>query len=237
MKTRTVAVFCCVAGMLSGCSTLDNLTGVSSDPVSYELTSVPNGSTILVNGENKGTTPLALILEAKKRWVGILVAPGGWKYENNFYFIEAVPSSDDKDRYLSDSTYLNPRNVDQSNRVHFELPQKMSNIAQKQDGLGTILGIKEPLLPAFKSAGYVRMLQINGKPLDNWNASAHAAELPAGHYSIATLCNWEMGIRGEVKIENMWTLKIDIESGKTYQLGTEQLPNNRCRVFAKVADR
>ena len=236
MRTGIFAALCCVVGALSGCATIDGLMGASADSVSYELTSVPNGSTVFVNGESKGVTPLALTLEAKKRWVGVLVAPGGWKYENNFYFIEVVPSANDRDRYLSDSTYLNPRNPDLSNKVHFELPQRTPSAVRQQDGSGKILGIKESLLPTFKSTGYVRMLQINGKPLAAWGANPYAAELPVGRYSIATLCNWDLGIRGEVKIENMWTLKLDIASGKTYQLETEQLPNNRCRVYAKASD-
>src|SRR5712692_1963153 len=115
-------ITCCI--LLQGCAVLDTLSGAGSDLVSYELTSTPTGSTIFVNGESKGTTPLSLTLEAKKRWVGILVAPGGWRYENNFYFIEAVPSASNKERYSNDSTYISPRNVDQSNRVHFDLPIK-----------------------------------------------------------------------------------------------------------------
>lgn len=241
MNTRPLNLLskrCCIVWvwLLPGCATLDSLTSGNSDYIPYQLTSTPSGSTILVNGEIKGSTPLTLRLEAKKRWVGILVAPGGWKYENNFYFIEAVPSTNDEERYSSESTYISPRNIDQSNQIHFQLPIKPI-IATKAEGFGKILGVKESLLPTMKSTGYVRILQINGKPLDKWGATPHTAELPVGYYSLATLCKWDMGIGGEVKIENMWPLKIYVENGKTYQLEANQLPNMGCGVNAKVSDK
>ncbi len=222
--------------LLSSCATLDGITG-GSDSISYKITSTPNGSAIFVNGENKGSTPLMLTLEAKKKWVGVLVAPSGWKYENNFYFIEAIPSMIDKEKYLSDSTYINPRNTDQSNEVHFELPVKTSDENVQQKGFGKILGIQEPLLPTLNSAGYVSLLQINGQPLNKWSATPFTAELPAGRYSIATLCKWDLGIGGEVKIQNMWPINIDVKNGMTYQLKTVLVSNTRCRVDAKVSSK
>jgi len=230
-----VPVFACCL-LLQGCAALDTLSGTGSDLVSYELTSTPSGATVFVNGESKGTTPLSLTLEAKKRWVGILVAQGGWRYENNFYFIEAVPSASDRERYLSDSTYINARNVDQSNRVHFDLALRASGTREQQEGMGKIVGLRESFLPTFKSTGYARMLQINGQPLEKWNADPYAVELPVGNYSIAALCEWYLGIGGEAKIANMWPLKLKIERGKTYQLETKLLPGNRCQVFANVLD-
>jgi len=189
---------------------------------------------ILVNGESRGVTPLVLTLDAKKQFVGMLA--GGWRYEENFYFVEAVPAADQKERYLSDSTYINPRSAAPSGKFHFELPPKTSGVEPQQGGAGRILGIEESLLPTLKSIGYVRMLQINGQPLAKWGASAYKAELPAGRYSIATQCKWELGIAGEAKIENMSPVKIAVENGKTYQLGTDYA-NRRCRVFAKASDK
>lgn len=220
--------------LLQSCTTINDLTG-SSDELTFDVTSTPPSAIIFVNGEARGKAPLSIPLEAKKKWVGVLVEPGGWKYENNFYYVEAVPDAPDDSRYASDSTYINPRNMDQSRTIHFELPTRAAVSATRLHGTGRILGIKnKSLLPTMKSAGYVWMLQINGQPLAKWNATGYEAVLPEGNYSIAAYCKWDLGIMGEVKIENMWPIKVKIRSNGTYQLRTEQTTNGRCRVSVQT---
>lgn len=232
-SVKYLFVIVCVL-LLQSCATINNLTG-SSDELTLDVISTPSGASIFVDGEPRGKTPLSPTLEAKKKWVGVFVEPGGWKYENNFYFVEAVPAAPDNNRYVSDSTYINPRNIDQSRVIHFELPAKTADPATKLHSTGRILGIKkESLLPTMKSTGYVWMLQINGQPLTKWNATGHEAVLPEGDYSIATQCKWDLGIMGEMKIENMWPVKVKIKSNGTYQLRTEQTTNGRCRVFVQA---
>lgn len=214
---------------LSGCATLDNITGRSSDPVSYTITSTPSGAMVLVNGEQKGVTPLTLTLDAKKRWVGVLF--GGWRYENNFYYVEAVPQAENKGRYLSAATYVDPHASGPSATLDLRLPPSTATEAA-QPGSGTILGIGEPILPPINPAGAVRILQINGKPVTVLGATAQRATLTAGRYSLATWCTWQIG--SDITNESMSPVVVEVEGGKTYQLKTRQLPNRQCQVKADV---
>jgi hypothetical protein len=224
-------VFTCV--FLSGCATLDNLNWSGADEVTYRVTSTPNGATIVVNGENKGVTPMQLTLEAKKKWAGILVAPGGWSYVDNFYFIRAEPTDNNKDVYAQDFVYLNPRNIDSPGEIHFALKKKSESTP---GGIATILGNEQSflgsVLPAMASKGYTGMLEINGKPLHNWNATPYEAKLPAGEYAIAARCTWIVGM-GYREFKNVSSLKIKVEADKTYRLAARQASGGQCQVAAQ----
>ena len=213
------------ASVLSGCATLSSISQIDkgADEYLYQFDSTPSGSKIVVNGKDEGTTPTELTLMAKKRWVGILVEPGGWKYENNRYYVE-ITSPDNR---LKESVYINPKNPEGGRSINLALtPYSESNGVDK----GKVLGIKEPFLPTLKSAGYVRIVEINGKSAREWGGNDDEVELLTGSYHLGAICKWDLGINGEISFENFWPIKLQVEANKTYQLKTEIIENHRCSV-------
>jgi hypothetical protein len=65
----------------------------SSDIKEFTVTSTPPGAQVDVNGISAGTTPTTIKLACSKRWVGLMVAPGGWEYTGAIYDVEVFPSS------------------------------------------------------------------------------------------------------------------------------------------------
>lgn len=215
--------------ILSGCATLSQIgesiskLGSGVDEYSYTINSSPSGSIIKINNVESGITPVELKLFAKKNWVGILVEPGGWKYENNSYFIKITSPDNSKSR----SVYINPRNPEGGRNIHLTLiPVKEIN----RIGKGRILGIKESFLPTFKSTGYVKIVEVNGTNIRDLEGSSEEVVLPAGNYNIGTICKWDLGINGEMSFENFWPIELHIEADKKYQLKTDIIEKNRCSV-------
>lgn len=85
---------------------------VSYVKVPYQVTSIPSGAAVEINGVLMGNTPTQLTLETRKEWVGVAFAPGGWAYGNDRYEITAYPPANaNKDSYPQTKTIIPAQNA------------------------------------------------------------------------------------------------------------------------------
>ena len=89
--------------------------------VPYQVTSVPPGARVEVNGNHLGETPTEIKLSTSKRWVGVAVAPGGWTYGNESYMVTAYPPPESKDPLRSQTKIVRPQESLQGGRLFFDL--------------------------------------------------------------------------------------------------------------------
>ena len=110
---RPIVLLCFVVVVSTGCAT--KIT------VPYEVTSVPSGAPVEVNGVHLGNTPTQIYLDASKRWVGVYVAPDGWAYGNETYRVTAYPPPDSKETLRSQTKVVRPQETLQGGALFFDL--------------------------------------------------------------------------------------------------------------------
>lgn len=104
--------------------------------IPYQVTSVPPGAPVAVNGKFLGETPTEIKLQATKYWVGLAVEPGGWAFANKTYRVTAYPPPDSKESLYSKTKVVVVRpqesKVLYGKRLHFDLRFESVRPAQSE---------------------------------------------------------------------------------------------------------
>lgn len=104
--------------------------GCQEIAIPVTIYSNPSGGKVEINGLYQGETPLKITLNAKKNWVGLLNASGGWAYANSVVVVTVFPPSNSNQQLFSQtkSFRMNETTFNEfNNEMFFDLTLQQIN--------------------------------------------------------------------------------------------------------------
>jgi S1-C subfamily serine protease len=156
MKPTFIALLALGLMIGSGCASVIK--------VPCKITSTPAGARVEVNGVYFGRTPVSINLSTSKKWVGVLVAPGGWAYDDVAYRFTVYPPTGSPEQSNSQTKVVRPHEFLQGGQLLFDFRQ---DAEKKPIAQNPSLVPVQPIDRSIKSTGTGFFITDDGYILTN----------------------------------------------------------------------